>query len=169
MIFVSVGTHEVPFTRLLDAVARLAANSDEEFIVQYGHAPPPNMNGMVQPFFTFHEMVAHIREARVYICHAGSGSTMLALHEGKIPVVVPRRPDLGEHVDDHQLRFAYDLADRVIPVFDVAVLPEVLSNFETLASTKVKPLQGNPHAEKIARRLDAVCRDLLAGAKFSKD
>ncbi|NOY06479.1 MAG: multidrug MFS transporter, partial [Chlorobi bacterium] len=125
MIFVSVGTHEVPFTRLLDAVTRLAVNSEEEFIVQHGYAPPPDMEGLLQPFFPFKEMVSYIRKSRVYICHAGSGSTMLALHEGRIPVVVPRRPDLGEHVDDHQLRFAYDLADRVIPVFDVDVLPEV--------------------------------------------
>ncbi len=161
MIFVSVGTHEVPFTRLLEAVARLAAHSEEEFVVQYGYAPPPDMEGLLQPFFPFEKMVAYIRESRVYICHAGSGSTMLALHEGKIPVVVPRRPDLGEHVDDHQLRFACDLAERVIPVFDVAILPEILANFQTLASTKAKIVPGNPNAETVSRRLETLCRDLL--------
>ena len=29
-----------------------------------------------------------------------------------MPIVVPRRPELGEHVDDHQVRLAKMLAER---------------------------------------------------------
>ena len=31
---------------------------------------------------------------------------------GRLPVVVPRRRDLGEHVDDHQVRFTRWIASR---------------------------------------------------------
>ena len=40
------------------------------------------------------------------ICHAGVGSVMVALMNGKRPVVVPRLHRFGEAVDDHQLTFA---------------------------------------------------------------
>ena len=36
--------------------------------------------------------------------HAGVGSVLVALANGKRPVVVPRRKAFGEAVDDHQLQ-----------------------------------------------------------------
>ena len=49
-------------------------------------------------------MVEAIRRARVVVTHAGVGSVMVALANGKRPVVVPRRKAFGEAVDDHQLQ-----------------------------------------------------------------
>ena len=49
-------------------------------------------------------MVDAVRRARVVITHAGVGSVMVALANGKRPVVVPRRKSFGEAVDDHQLQ-----------------------------------------------------------------
>lgn len=36
----------------------------------------------------------------------------MALAVGHVPVVLPRREDHGEHVDDHQVDLANDLARR---------------------------------------------------------
>ena len=44
-----------------------------------------------------------VREARIVVTHAGVGSILLALTNGKRPFVVPRLRAFGETVDDHQL------------------------------------------------------------------
>ena len=54
----------------------------------------------------FDELVEHVRRARVVVSHAGVGSVLTALANGKRPVVVPRLHRFGEAVDDHQLPFA---------------------------------------------------------------
>lgn len=43
-----------------------------------------------------------MQQAEVVIAHAGTGTVMLALAEGKCPIVAPRFAKFGEHVDDHQ-------------------------------------------------------------------
>jgi UDP-N-acetylglucosamine transferase subunit ALG13 len=103
MIFVSVGTNEARFDRLLRAVAELPL--DEELIVQHGHSARIERDGAeLVDFFSFEEMVATILRARVVVTHAGVGSVMVSLANGKCPVVVPRRKSFGEAVDDHQLQ-----------------------------------------------------------------
>jgi len=103
MIFVSVGTNEARFDRLLRAVAALLP--DEELVVQHGHSAPIERPGAVLiDFLSFEEMVATIRRARVVVTHAGVGSVMVSLANGKCPVVEPRLKSFGEAVDDHQLQ-----------------------------------------------------------------
>jgi len=103
MIFVSVGTNEARFDRLLRAVAGLQV--DEELIVQHGHSARIERPGTeLVDFLSFEQMVATIRRARVVVTHAGVGSVMVSLANGKCPVVVPRLKLHAEAVDDHQLQ-----------------------------------------------------------------
>ena len=46
------------------------------------------------------------------VAHAGTGIALMALENGKLPILVPRRAMHGEHVDDHQLTIALELALR---------------------------------------------------------
>jgi beta-1,4-N-acetylglucosaminyltransferase len=103
MIFVTVGTNEARFDRLLRAVAEL--DVDEEVIVQHGHSSPvgPRRAQLVD-FLPFDDMVATIRRARIVITHAGVGSIMVALANERRPIVLPRLAANGEAVDDHQLQ-----------------------------------------------------------------
>lgn len=103
MIFVTVGTNEARFERLVRAVAALP--NDEPFVIQHGHSPAiPRPNCELVDFLPYEAMVETMRSARVVVTHAGVGSVMVALSNGKRPVVVPRRKALGEAVDDHQLQ-----------------------------------------------------------------
>jgi beta-1,4-N-acetylglucosaminyltransferase len=103
MIFVSVGTNEARFDRLLRAVAEVRL--DEEIVVQHGHsARIERPNSVLVDFLSFEEIVAAIRRARVVVTHAGVGSVMVSLANGKRPIVVPRLKAFGEAVDDHQLQ-----------------------------------------------------------------
>jgi hypothetical protein len=62
-------------------------------------------------FLTFDELDRYIGEADVIVTHGGVGSVVLALSHGKRPIVMPRRHDLNESVDDHQVSFVERLAE----------------------------------------------------------
>jgi UDP-N-acetylglucosamine transferase subunit ALG13 len=103
MIFVSVGTNEARFDRLLHVVADLPHS--ELCLVQHGHSVAiPGADVELVDFLAFDEMADAIRRCRVFVTHAGVGSVLVALANGKRPVVVPRRKAFGEAVDDHQLQ-----------------------------------------------------------------
>lgn len=125
MIFVTVGTHHQPFKRLLDALNQLG----DELVVQYGPGEPPAAQH-AEPFMPFDEMLERFREADTVITHAGVGSIICASREGHVPLVVPRRHDLGEHVDDHQVELTRALAQRgsVVAVWDVDTLAETVTS-----------------------------------------
>jgi UDP-N-acetylglucosamine transferase subunit ALG13 len=104
MIFVSVGTHEAPFDRMLRAVCELGL--DEQLVIQYGPSTFRCEGAIQTEYLPFDEVVEHIREARAVVMHAGVGSVMISLANGKRPVVMARLHQYGEHVDDHQLELA---------------------------------------------------------------
>lgn len=126
MIFVTVGTHGQPFQRLVDALEALPA---DELVVQYGHARPPRGVREARAFMPFPDVVDAMDRAEVVVTHAGVGSFLCAMRLGHTPVVVPRRADLGEHVDDHQSELIERLAESgsVIPVFDTRELPAAVA------------------------------------------
>lgn len=125
MIFVTVGTHHQPFERLLGALDQV----DDELVVQYGPGEPPAAATRAQAYMPFDEMLACFRAAEKTITHAGVGSILCASREGHVPLVVPRRHDLGEHVDDHQVELTRALAERgkVVAVWEVEALAETLA------------------------------------------
>jgi exopolysaccharide biosynthesis glucuronosyltransferase PssE len=104
MIFVTVGTNEAPFDRLLEGLDAL--NLDEELVVQHGPSAIRPRGAECHEFLTFDQVVEHVRASRVVISHAGVGSVLVALANDKHPIVVPRLRQFGEAVDDHQLAFA---------------------------------------------------------------
>lgn len=126
LIFVTVGTHQDPFGRLLDALAPLDGS---QLVVQHGSAPPPPGVARAEAYMPFDRMVECFRTAEKVITHAGVGSILCASREGHTPLVVPRRHDLGEHVDEHQAELTRALEERgrVIGVWETAELPRLLA------------------------------------------
>jgi UDP-N-acetylglucosamine transferase subunit ALG13 len=59
-------------------------------------------------YMAFDDLVKTMGDARSVVCHAGVGTIVTAIRAGHTPVVIPRQPGLGEHVDNHQM----DIADR---------------------------------------------------------
>jgi UDP-N-acetylglucosamine transferase subunit ALG13 len=121
LIFVTVGTHQQPFDRLLGALGQLDGS---ELVVQYGPAEPPPGVLRADPYMPFEQVLACMREAEAVITHAGVGSILCARREGHVPLVVPRRHDLREHVDDHQAELTRALEPHggIVAVWDVAEL-----------------------------------------------
>lgn len=109
MIFVSVGTHHQPFERLLREVETWASDRTERVRVQRGVSCLPMPSCDVTDWLDLDEHEKCLREAHTVVLHGGSSSFLEARSWGHTPIVVPRRPEFAEHVDDHQLRFAASL------------------------------------------------------------
>jgi UDP-N-acetylglucosamine transferase subunit ALG13 len=112
MILVTVGTHEQPFDRLVEAAAALGDR--EHLIVQYGTSSITDGPGEWVDYMSFDELAEQARRARVVVSHAGVGSIVLARRYGHRPIIMPRRPHLGEHVDEHQMQLTRRLAEAGI-------------------------------------------------------
>lgn len=113
-----VGTDHHRFDRLVSWADRFAAeNPDVEVRIQYGSADPP-ATAEGSPMWTLPELRQIVATAHVVVSHGGPGTINAIRLGGTRPVVVPRDPALGEHVDAHQMRFvarvaATDLIDEV--------------------------------------------------------
>ncbi|WP_026524032.1 glycosyltransferase [Butyrivibrio sp. MB2005] len=134
MIFVTVGTHEQPFNRLVEYMDNWAKDHDEEVIIQSGFSTYEPKYATWQKLFPFQEMNEKIEKARIVITHGGPSSFIAPLQIGKIPIVVPRMKAYNEHVNDHQLLFCRIINERIkniILVEDEQQLDEIIENYNS--------------------------------------
>lgn len=111
-IFVTVGT-ELPFDRLVGTVDEWASRTQTaDVVAQIGHTDrPPRAIAWVASLEPS-EFRQLWDSAAFVVAHAGMGTILTALETGKRLVVMPRRADLGEHRNDHQLATVYHLQER---------------------------------------------------------
>ncbi len=135
--FVSVGYAKQPFERMLKAVARLAGSLPQPVFVQHGHTPFEFPGFQTTAFMGMEDFEKRMEETDLLILHAGAGSVSHAIRAGKIPVIMPRRAEYGEHVNDHQVEFAHALAETGLTV--VAEEPE---HFEAAIEEALRRQEG---------------------------
>lgn len=139
MIFVTVGTNEARFDRLLRALEDLPPGT--ELFVQHGPSPIRPPGATCTDYLGFDELAERVREADAVVTHAGVGSILTALLNGTRPIVVPRLQRFGEAVDDHQLDFGRraQTAGLVTLVEDVAALPEAIARLQASPPQPPRP------------------------------
>lgn len=163
MIFVTVGTHEQPFGRLVEAIDRWKGDGSllKEIVIQTGFSTYEPRYCEWKAFFTFDEMKALIEKAEIVITHGGPSSFIVPLQIGKIPIVVPRQKRFGEHINDHQMDFCKAVAERqgnIIVVDDIAELKNVIRDYDDIVSSMPADIKSNnkkfnEEFEKIVERL----------------
>ena len=62
-------------------------------------------------------MIEKISQARIVITHGGPASFISVLQAKKVPVVVPRQAEFGEHVNNHQIEFVRMVEERQKDVY----------------------------------------------------
>lgn len=137
MIFVTVGTHEQPFNRLIQKIDELKRDSviTEDVVIQTGFSTYEPKYCKWQKLFPFQDMGKYVEQARIVITHGGPSSFIMPLQIRKIPVVVPRQSKFNEHVNDHQVLFARALKERysnLIVVEDIEKLGEVIHDYDKI-------------------------------------
>lgn len=111
LVAVFLGTDHHRFDRLVGWVRDLGAFREFDWFVQHGTTPlPPGVAGA--PLLAVTELDDLLDRASAVVTHGGPGLVMDSRRHGHRPIVVPRNPDLGEHVDGHQQRFAARIGDR---------------------------------------------------------
>lgn len=159
MIFCTVGTHEDPFDRLIRALDALPG--DEPVHIQSGYSTFAPTRCVAQAMMPFGQIQSSMKAARIVVSHGGPASIMQAFSHGKVPIVVPRQSAFGEHVDDHQARFARKIADRVLVVLDIAELAEMIAHYDDRVAALGPSTFGPERARSFAMRLDELTERLL--------
>ncbi len=138
MIFVTIGA-QLPFDRMLKAIDRWAGEHPQvEIYAQIGDTDwtPTHMPWcrLMSPA----EFDAKVEAADTVIAHAGMGSIISALMKSKPILIMPRRADLREHRNDHQLATARHLLRRelVTVADDEAQLYDWLDRLHALPAPK---------------------------------
>jgi UDP-N-acetylglucosamine transferase subunit ALG13 len=152
VIFVTVGSSDKPFPRLLEALRVLPL---DELVIQHGPSEPPPGARLAVPFMSFNEIVEYMSRAEFVISHAGAGSILCALRAGHTPIVMPRLGRFGETVDDHQVDFARALAEvgKVVVAWET---PELAAAIAAASPRRVVRVQSE-------LPLHAAVRAALAG------
>ncbi|MDV2886317.1 PssE/Cps14G family polysaccharide biosynthesis glycosyltransferase [Alkalihalophilus pseudofirmus] len=135
MIFVVLGTHELPFTRLLKEVERLQEEGviKEEVVVQVGHTPYESDKMKLVPFMSYDEMEGYFEKASLVITHAGTGSIITGVKKGKPVIAIARREEFKEHNDDHQTEIVeqFTQAGHILGANNVDELSSLLSQVDS--------------------------------------
>lgn len=139
MIFVSLGTMDMPFYRMAKAVDKWAATTDEKIVVQTGYTDYEYKNiKSIFRFCTKDEMQRYIDEADILILQGGWGAISEAMEKKKRIVVIPRY-DKTEHIHDQfQLIRKLDSLGCVIGVFDEKDLAEKIEEAKTFDFKQIK-------------------------------
>lgn len=136
MIFVTVGA-QMAFDRMVRAVdewAQAAGRSD--VFAQIGPTDYTPKHIEYVDFLEPPQFAERARAARVIVAHAGMGSIITALTLGKPILVMPRRGDLRETRNDHQLATAKRLGElgKVAVAMDEGELVERLGRLDELTA-----------------------------------
>jgi UDP-N-acetylglucosamine transferase subunit ALG13 len=112
MIFVSVGS-QLPFDRLVRTVDEWAErNQRVEVFAQIGRSSYRPRRLQWSCTLDPPEFQRRIEDAHAVIAHAGMGTILKAWELGKPILVMPRRAELGEVLNDHQVSTARRLAEQ---------------------------------------------------------
>ena len=158
MIIVTVGTWGSGFDRLILAAADLDRQGlfeSEEILVQARSVPDGiPTRWRIAAFLPVDEFTRRVAEATLVISHGGS--TLIAVaRSGKLPVAMPRRPELGEIVNGHQIRFVAALAERglVAPAYEAEDLPGAIMRARSSSPGELPAGGGIATVAEAVRRL----------------
>jgi len=91
-------------------------------------------------------MIEMVDKARIVITHGGPSSFIMPLQIGKVPIVVPRKHEFDEHVNDHQVDFCRKVAERqgnIIVVEDIDKLGRTIDLHNELSGHKQNGMSSN--------------------------
>lgn len=134
-ITILVGTDHHGFERLVRwADSHQSAHPADRVVIQHGHTAGPHVAEGVA-FFSPEDLGRLAAASDVVITHGGPGTVMDVRKQGHRPITLARNPEHGEHVDDHQMRFAAWAADKGL-VHLVTELDEMTELVAMLGSTR---------------------------------
>lgn len=136
MIFVSLGTNDKSFDRLLKAIDReiTLGNIKDKVIVQSGYTKYDSDNMEIIDLMSMDMFNECISNCDLLITHGGVGTILDGLKKNKKILAFPRLMEYGEHVNNHQLeiinKFSSDGYILTGKIDDLGNLLKNLSSFK---------------------------------------
>jgi UDP-N-acetylglucosamine transferase subunit ALG13 len=149
VIFLTVGT-QLPFDRLVAAVDAWAWARGRDDV--FGQISDPGPAGYRPKHFDWVADLdpiafeARFRAASHIVAHAGMGTIIGALGQGKPLLIVPRRAHLGEQRNDHQFATARRFGTRpgILVAFEAEEVP---ARIDALLAGGAAAMRGNGAGE----------------------
>ena len=149
MIFVTIGSavKGIEFTRFIKKMDEIAGKIDEEVIMQIGTVPYEPQHASFFTYCSYQESLKYFEKASLVVGHCGAGTVLNALKFQVPIVVIPRRHQYGEHVDDHQVELAQKMEGipNIHVVYEIENLESVIKRI--LGETKIAR-QGGSFSER---------------------
>ena len=154
MIFVTLGTQDKTFERLLEAVEKLKL--DEKIIAQTGSTNFKSNKMEIHNFLSPEEFNRCMKEAKVVITHAGVGTIIQGLNLHKKMIVAARKKEYKEHVNDHQEQILRTFASSgyIIPL-------DNFNDLEKLIEKDFTPKEYKSNNKQFIENLDNEIKNLL--------
>lgn len=165
MIFVTVGTHEQQFNRLVEKIDWLKKEKiiQEEVIIQSGYCTYIPKYCKFSKLFSYEEMRDYMKNARIIISHGGPSTFIMPLQIGKVPIVVPRQVEFSEHINNHQVDFVKEVEERqknIIAIYDINELENCLVNYDRIVSNLTNKVKSNN--KKFNQQIEAIISNLFS-------
>ena len=144
MIFVSLGTQDKDFSRLLKAIDKEIekGNIKDKVVVQAGYTKYNSNNMEIIDFIPTDEFEKLIEESSLVITHGGVGSILSAIQKNKIVIAAARLKKYKEHTNDHQKQIIKEFSDAgyILELRDFNKLGKMI---EKAKNFKVKKFKSN--------------------------
>lgn len=153
MIFVSVGTQDMQFDRLLKSVEKQIelGNIKERVIVQAGKTSFKSDKMEMRGFIEMDEFKGILKNSSLIICHGGVGTITDGLKNGKVVISCPRLEKYKEHINDHQIQIINNFGKMgyIIPLMNPDDLEEALKKAKTF-----KPKMYKSNTDKMVELIE---------------
>lgn len=140
MIFVTLGTQDKSFSRLLESIDDQIekGNIKEKVIAQIGYTKYESKNMEIFDLISPEEFNKYISKSRIVITHGGVGSILSAIQKEKIVIAAPRLKKYKEHTNDHQKQIVREFADMgyILELRDFNKLDKVLKKVDSFKPKK---------------------------------
>lgn len=144
LIFVTLGTQDKSFARLLEAIQKQIdlGNIKEKVVVQAGHTKYESKDMEIFDLIDSDSFDNYMQKCDLLITHGGVGSITTGLCNNKKVIAAPRLKKYKEHTNDHQLQIikAFYEDGYILALNDFDKLDEVLKSAKTF---KPKKYQSN--------------------------
>ena len=158
MIFVTLGTQDKPFNRLLEAVQKQIDNKKikGKVIVQSGCTKFESKDMEIFDLIPMEDFEKNISECDILITHGGVGSIVDALKRNKVVIAAARLEKYGEHVNDHQLQIIKNFSEAgyIIALNDFDKLDEALK-----LAKKFKPNKYKSNTENMIKLVEKLINE----------
>lgn len=167
MIFVTLGTQDKSFSRLLKAIDKEIEKGTikDKVVVQAGFTKYKSKNMEIFDLIPADKFDQYIEKSDLVITHGGAGSILTALKKNKKVIAAARLSKYKEHTNDHQIQIVKEFSDEgyILELNDFNKLGKLIEK-----SKKFKPKKFMSNTKNMIKLLEDYIEDVNHISWFNK-